>query len=184
VNVKELDIKSYYKIWGCLFQSFAKLWFSPRENIGIGNIEDIDNLKLVKDAATKSGANDFIEKLKNGYETFLTTSLKGGTDLSGGQWQKIGIARSIFANPKFIVLDEPTSALDALAEIEVFKQIESLSNEATMVIVSHRFATVRQANRILVLEDGAILEQGTHEELMANKAMYHEMFTAQALGYK
>lgn len=184
INIKDIELESYYKLWGCLFQSFAKLWFSPRENIGLGNIEDIENLKMIEEASIKAGSHDFIKKLKNGYENYLSTSFKDGVELSGGQWQKIGIARSIFANPKFIVLDEPTSALDALAEIEVFKQINSLSKESSVIIVSHRFATVRQANKILVLENGKILEQGSHEDLMKNKNTYYKMFTAQAKGYK
>lgn len=113
----------------------------------------------------------------------LDTSFKDGTDLSGGQWQKIGIARALFANPKFIVLDEPTSALDALSEEKVFEEIQKLSENTTMLIVSHRFATVRNADRIIVLDKGKISENGTHEKLMEKKGLYFEMFTAQAKGY-
>lgn len=184
VNVKEIDLQSYYKLWGVLFQNFAKHWLTPRENIALGKIEDMDRLDLVKEAARKSGADEFVQRLKNNYENMLSTDFVDGVDLSGGQWQKIGIARGIFANPKLIILDEPTSALDALAESHVFEEIEELGKDATMIIVSHRFATVRNAEKIIVLENGEIVEQGNHEELMKNKNLYHKMFTTQAEGYK
>jgi ATP-binding cassette subfamily B protein len=151
INIKNLDIKNYYKLWGVLFQSFAKLWFSVRENIGIGNIEDIEKVDLIKEAGRKSDADGFITKLINQYETLLSKDFKDGAELSGGQWQKVGIARALFANPKFIVMDEPTSALDALAEAKIFDELKELSDNSTVIIVSHRFATVRNADKILVL---------------------------------
>lgn len=184
VNIKKIDLASYYKLWGVLFQSFAKLWFSVRENIGIGNLEDIDNLDMIKQAAQKADADAYISKLPKQYETLLSRDFKGGVEPSGGQWQKIGIARAMFASPKLIVLDEPTSALDALAEAEVFANIHELSKESTIVMISHRFATVRNANMILVLKDGEILEQGNHEELLKNNQLYAKMFNEQAKGYK
>ncbi|MEP7103898.1 MAG: ABC transporter ATP-binding protein [Candidatus Dojkabacteria bacterium] len=183
INIREIDLASYYKLWGVLFQSFAKLWFSIRENIGIGNTEDINNMELIKDAARKADAEEFINKLPIKYETLLSKDFKNGTDLSGGQWQKLGIARAMFANPKLIVLDEPTSALDALAEAEVFESINELSKNSTVLVISHRFATVRNANRILVLKDGKLLEQGTHKELLENDNLYAQMFNEQAKGY-
>jgi ABC-type multidrug transport system fused ATPase/permease subunit len=182
-NIKEIDLATYYKLWGVLFQSFAKLWFSVRENIGIGNTEDVNNMSLIEQAAKKADADSFINALPHKYETLLSRDFKDGTELSGGQWQKLGIARAMFADPKLIVLDEPTSALDALAEAEVFKSINELSKESTVFVISHRFATVRNANRILVLKDGKLLEQGTHEELIQNNSLYSEMFNEQAKGY-
>jgi ATP-binding cassette subfamily B protein len=184
VNIKDLDLESYYKLWGVLFQSFAKLWLTVQENIGLGSIEDMDKMNLIEDAAKKADATEFINKLPNAYQTYLTLDLKNGTELSGGQWQKLGIARSMFANPKLIIMDEPTSALDALAEAEVFSQINHLAKDITVLIVSHRFATVRQADKIIVLENGQITEQGSHEELITKKGLYCEMFTSQAEGYK
>lgn len=183
-NIKELDLQSYYKLWGVLFQKYAQYWFTVRENIGIGNVEDIDNKDLIEKAGTKAGIDSVLEKLPNGYENMLSTDFKDGKDLSGGEWQKVGIARGLFANPKFIVLDEPTSALDALAEAKVFEEIESIAKDTTMLIVSHRFATVRNADKILVLENGQISEQGSHDELMAKNGLYFKMFTTQAEGYK
>ena len=184
INIKKIELTSYYKLWGVLFQSFAKLWLSVRENIGLGNVEDMNNMELIEQAADKADAEKFISKLPKKYETLLSKDFKNGTDLSGGQWQKLGIARAVFADPKLIVLDEPTSALDSLAESEVFKNINEISKESTIVVISHRFATVRNANRILVLKDGALLEQGTHEELLENNQLYSEMFKEQAKGYK
>ncbi|MFQ5492813.1 MAG: ABC transporter ATP-binding protein [Candidatus Dojkabacteria bacterium] len=185
VNIKELDLQSYYKLWGILFQDFAKYWFSLRENIGIGNTDDIQNMELLKAAANKASIDeDFMSKLQKGFDTMLSTEFDHGVELSGGEWQKVGIARGLFADPKLIVLDEPTSALDAIAEQKIFEEIQAIAKEATTIIVSHRFATVRNADRILVLEKGTITEQGNHEELLASSKLYHEMFTKQAKGYK
>jgi ATP-binding cassette subfamily B protein len=167
-----------------LFQNFAQYWFTARENIGIGNILEIQNTEKIKQAAAKSGADIMIEALPQTYENLLSPAFEGGIDLSGGQWQMIGIARGMFADPKLIVLDEPTSALDALAEAKVFEEIEHIAEGTTMFIVSHRFATVRNADRIFVLEQGHVTEQGSHQELMAMKGLYHKMFTTQAEGYK
>ena len=184
INIKVLDLTSYYKLWGVLFQFFARYWFTLRENVGLGNVEDIENIKFISEAGRRAGLDTILPKLTHGYENMLSTDFKDGKDLSGGEWQKIGIARGLFANPKFIVLDEPTSALDALAEARVFEEINKLAVDTSMLIVSHRFATVRNADHIIVLEKGMISEQGSHDELMKKKGLYHEMFTTQAEGYK
>jgi len=183
VNIKELDIDSYYKLWGILFQNFAKYWLSARENIGLGSINDIENIDLITKASRKSGADRIVKNLEYGYETLLSTEMNGGVDLSGGQWQKIGIARGLFSDPKLIILDEPTSALDAISEAEVFDNLSKISSQTTMLIVSHRFSTVRNADRIIVLDRGEIIEQGTHFELMQIEGIYHKMFSSQAKGY-
>lgn len=183
INIKKLDLKSYYKLWGILFQHFARYWLTLRENIGLGAIDKIKDKEKIESAAIKAGLNQLADNLPKKYETNLSTDFKNGTDLSGGQWQKVGIARGLFSDPQLIVLDEPTSALDALAEAEVFEQIDKISSDTTMIIVSHRFSTVRNADRILVLENGVISEEGTHLELMANKRLYYKMFTTQAKGY-
>ena len=185
INIKEINLESYYKIWGVLFQSFAKYWFTVNENIGIGNPQNIFNNELIKESATKAGADTFIKKLKNGYENMLSTDFENGIDLSGGQWQKIGIARGFFAQPKMIILDEPTSALDALAEAKIFEEIEKSVKDTTMIIISHRFATVRNTDKIIVIENGKIEEEGKHNDLMQNEqGLYYKMFTSKAKGYK
>jgi len=184
IDIKQLDLTAYYKLWGVLFQYFARYWFTLRENIGIGNIEDIKNSELIKAAGDKAGLDTILPKLPHGYENMMSTDFTDGKDLSGGEWQKVGIARGMFANPKFIVLDEPTSALDALAEAKVFQEIEKMASDTTMLIVSHRFATVRNADKIIVLEDGKISEQGSHEKLMTENGLYAKMFLTQAEGYK
>ena len=184
INIKEIDLTSYYKLWGVLFQYFARYWFTLRENIGIGNLEDINNIELIKAAGEKADLSSIVEKLPFHYENMLSTDFDHGKDLSGGEWQKVGIARGLFANPKFIVLDEPTSALDALAEAKVFNEITHVASDTTMIIVSHRFATVRTADKIIVLENGQISEMGSHEQLMEHKKLYYKMFTSQAEGYK
>ncbi|MDQ6985918.1 MAG: ATP-binding cassette domain-containing protein [Candidatus Dojkabacteria bacterium] len=158
--------------------------FSLKDNIAIGNLEDENNLEFIKESAEKAGINTFIDTLPEGIETLLSRDFENGTDLSGGQWQKVGIARALFANPKLVILDEPTSALDALAEARVFEEISHLAKDTTMIIVSHRFATVRNADRIIVLDEGKIIESGSHEELMNTTGLYNEMFTKQAEGYK
>jgi len=184
INIKNLNLASYYKLWGVLFQYFAKYWFSLRENIGIGNFEDINNINLIQNAANKAGLEKIISKLPNKLDNMLSTDFKDGKDLSGGEWQKVGLARGFFANPKLIILDEPTSALDAISEQEIFDEIQKVSIDTTMIIVSHRFATVRNAGKILVIENGIISEQGTHEKLMTNRTLYYKMFTVQAEGYR
>jgi len=183
INIKDLNIDEYYKLWGILFQNFAKFWLSARENIALGDIDSMNNDSYIEEAAKLSGADKFINALPMKYSTMLSTAFEGGTELSGGQWQKIGIARGLFSSPQLIVLDEPTSALDALAEQEVFESIFKMSKKSTMLMVSHRFSTVRNASRILVLGGGAIVEQGTHIELMKENGIYNKMFTVQAKGY-
>lgn len=184
VNIKEIDLPSYYKLWGILFQQFARYWLSVRENIGLGSIADIENRELIEKAGERAGVDAIVKQLPRGYETMLSSDMEGGTDLSGGQWQKIGIARGLFSDPQLIILDEPTSALDALSEAEVFDRISQISSETTMIIVSHRFSTVRNADKILVLDGGHIIEAGTHEDLIKKKGHYEKMFSSQARGYR
>ncbi|MCC7304250.1 ABC transporter ATP-binding protein [bacterium] len=184
VNIRDIDLTSYYKLWGVLLQRFAQYWFTVRENIGLSNIEDIENTSLVQRAAKHVGADKMINKLTHKYETSLSTDFKDGVELSGGQWQSIGIARGIFADPTFIILDEPTSALDALAEEKVFTEINAATKQATTIIISHRFATIRNVDKVFVLDKGIIVEQGNHQELMIRKGLYYKMFTAQAKGYE
>lgn len=184
VNIKEIDLKSYYKLWWVLFQYFARYWFTVRENIALGNLDFINDKERLERAIEKGDARELIDGLPKKEDTMLSTDFPQGVDLSGGGWQKIGIARGMFAEPRLIVLDEPTSALDALAEARVFEHIHSVAEGMTMLMVSHRFSTVRKADRIIVLEHGRIVEHGTHDELMTKNGLYHEMFETQAEWYR
>ena len=166
-----------------LFQQFARYWFTVRQNVGLSDVARIQDVEGVRRAGEKAGVDTVVDPLPDGYETMLSTDFDNGTDLSEGQWQKVGIARGLFADPYLVVLDEPTSALDAIAETEVFERIENAARDSTTIIVSHRFSTVRKADRILVLDEGEIVESGTHEELMANRRLYSQMYVAQAKGY-
>jgi ATP-binding cassette subfamily B protein len=129
-------------------------------------------------------ADKYLDTLPNGIEQIVGKMFEGGVDLSGGQWQKLALARAFFRDAPILILDEPTSAIDAKAEYEIFKNIQNLEKNKTVIIISHRFSTVRHADRILVLDDGKIIEQGTHEELIAQKGLYEELFEIQAKGYK
>lgn len=184
VNINRFNLAEYQEFFGVIFQDFFRYEFTVRENIAIGNIDDLDNQPKIENAAELSLANDVVAELKHGYNQQLGKRFVNGQELSGGQWQKVALARAYMKNAEVMILDEPTSALDARAESEVFGRFIGLTEGKTSVIISHRFSTVRQADRILVLEHGKVLEIGTHEELMKNKTLYSELFALQAEGYQ
>ncbi len=169
---------------GVIFQDFLRYSFSAADNIGVGRIEAAGDRERVIASAEQSLADPVIRKLPDGYDQMLGRVFAKGQDLSGGEWQKIAIARAYMRNAEIIVLDEPTAALDARAEAEVFTRFKNLAEGTTAVLISHRFSTVRMADRIVVVADGKVEEAGTHEELMANKARYAELFELQAAGYR
>lgn len=183
-NIKEYDLKELREQVGVIFQDYVDYYMSARENIGVGRISEIENLGLVTSAAQKSGANAVIEGLPDGYETMLGRWFDEGTQLSGGEWQKIALARAFMRDARILILDEPTSSLDAQAEYEVFAHFRVLTESKTTIFISHRFSTVRLADRILVLENGRIIENGSHKELIALGGRYAELFNLQAEAYR
>jgi len=182
-DIATIDKEAYQKLFGVIFQDFIRYEFTVKENIAVGDIAQINNLDLIERAARQSLAEEVVADLKNGYDQQLGRRFARGKNLSGGQWQKIALARAYMKDAKVMVLDEPTSALDARAEYEAFQRFIGLTKGKTSIIISHRFSTVRMADRILVLKDGKVLELGTHEELMGNNLLYAELFTLQAQGY-
>lgn len=183
-DAREYDPVELRHQFGVLFQDYVAYQLSARENIGVGRTELLDDLRVVSAAASKSGAAPVIERLPEGYDTVLGKWFDGGTQLSGGEWQKVALARAFMRDAQVLILDEPSAALDAQAEFELFSSFRELTRGRTAIFISHRFSTVRRADRILVLEDGRLVEQGTHEELVALKGRYAELFDLQASSYR
>jgi ATP-binding cassette subfamily B protein len=167
-----------------IFQDFAKYRLTVRENIGMGRDARMADTDAIRAAARDAGADGFLEALPLGYEALLAKDLAGGRDLSVGQWQRIAMARAFFRDAAFLVLDEPTAALDPKAEHALFERIRHLASGRTVLLISHRFSSVRNADRILVLDGGRLIEGGTHDELLAAAGRYAELFTLQAAAYR
>lgn len=184
IDIRHFSSEAYQQVFGAIFQDFVKYYLTAKINIAVGNIKEIDNQNRIENSAAQSLANEVIDTLPDGYDQGLGRRFKKGAELSGGQWQKIALARAYMSDAQVVILDEPTSALDARAEYEVFQRFIKLTKNRTSIIISHRFSTVRMADRILVLKDGNILELGTHEELLANQQLYSELFELQAAGYR
>lgn len=184
ININRFNKADYQEFFGVIFQDFFRYEFTVKENIAIGDIDELENHGKIENAAQLSLANEVIADLKKGYDQQLGKRFVNGMELSGGQWQKIALARAYMKDAEVMILDEPTSALDAKAESDVFERFIGLTRGKTSIIISHRFSTVRQADRILVLEHGKVLEIGTHHELMQNGLLYKELFTLQAEGYQ
>ena len=182
-DLREYNPQELREAVGVIFQDYIRFAMTASENIAIGNIGSIGNQPQIVDSAQKSLADTVIEPLPEKYKQMLGRRFTGGVDLSGGQWQKIALARAYMRDAQLLILDEPTAALDARAEHEVFIRFAELTKGKTAVLISHRFSTVRMADRILFLENGQRLEMGTHEELMAYGGNYAELFKLQAKGY-
>jgi len=183
-DLKSYDIGSLRSKIGVIFQDYIRFQFSASDNIGVGEVQYLNQLPQIKTAAEKSLADTVIDQLPEGYDQMLGKRFQGGVDLSGGQWQKIALGRAYMKSAELLILDEPTSALDARAEHEVFERFSALLEGKSAVLISHRFSTVRMADRILVLQQGEVLELGTHNELIELEGKYAELFELQAAGYQ
>jgi ATP-binding cassette, subfamily B, bacterial len=183
-DLREYDLFALRANIGVIFQDFVRYHFTAAENIAVGRIEARDDRARVEAAAERSLADEVIRKLPEGYDQVLGKRFRTGIDLSGGEWQKIAIARAYMRDAQLLILDEPTAALDARAEFEVFERFKELSRGKTVVLISHRFSSVRMADRIVVLMDGAVEADGTHAELLAQRGRYAELFELQAAGYR
>ena len=183
-DLRDYDLDDLRANMGVIFQDFVRYHLSAGENIGVGLVESMHDEARIRDAAHRALADEVIEGLPDGYAQLIGRRFKTGVDLSGGQWQKIAIARAYMRDAQVMILDEPTAALDARAEFEVFQRFKELSDNRTAVLISHRFSSVRMADRILVLADGRIEASGTHEQLMAEGGRYAELFELQAAGYR
>lgn len=184
INIKDLDLESWYKYLGVLLQDFNKYEDPVRENIYYGKVSEELNLKEIIEASTSAGAHRMITKFEKGYEQMLGRMFEEGVELSGGQWQKIALARAFFRNAPVLVLDEPTASIDAKSESEIFNKVEKLSKDKTVIIISHRFSTVRNADKIYVIDGGKIVESGSHGDLMKLEGQYATLFKLQAKGYQ
>lgn len=183
-DLREYDLDDLRRNVGVIFQDFVKFRMTAGVNIAVGNIDERTNQPRIEQSAQQSLADSVIAKLAGGYEQVLGRSFANGVELSGGEWQKIALGRAYMRDAQVLILDEPTAALDARAEYEVFQRFAELTHGKTAILISHRFSTVRMADRILVLENGQFLEIGSHDELLAKNGRYAELFQLQARGYQ
>jgi ATP-binding cassette subfamily B protein len=183
-DVRSLDRRALRRQIGVIFQDFVRYQLTARENIGFGRAEAVHDVEAIAEAARQAGADHYLERLPEGYETMLGKEFTGGYDLSIGQWQRIALARAFFRRAQLLVLDEPTASLDARAENELFEYVQALAHGRSVLLISHRFSTVKSADRIYVLHEGEIVEEGTHDELVANGGRYAELFELQASAYR
>ncbi|MFC4534495.1 ABC transporter ATP-binding protein [Sphaerisporangium dianthi] len=183
IPVEEYDLADLRRNIGVIFQDFVQYEASVRENIGFGRVTELDDIESIRRAAGKAGALPFIEELPDGFDSQLGRWFEGGRQLSGGQWQKVALARAFLRDSPIVVLDEPTAAIDAEAEAEVFGQLAQIVGRSTTLLIAHRFSTVRVADHIVVIDHGKVLEEGTHFELMERDGVYAKLFRLQAAGY-
>jgi len=184
IDIRELDPLDLRQRIGVIFQDFVRYHLPVHENIGFGQIDSATDMERIAASAKKSGADAVVEELPAGYETLLGRWFRGGHELSLGQWQKIALARAFMREAEILVLDEPTASLDAKTEYEIFRNFQELTEGKMAILISHRFSTVRMADRIVVIQDGTISELGTHDELMRLEGTYAQLFSLQAEGYR
>ena len=184
IDLREYDVESLSEQIGVIFQDFMRYEMTARDNIAVGRIHYRADTARIHTAAEKSLADGVIQRLAGRYDQMLGRRFEGGVDLSGGEWQKLALARAYLREAQVLILDEPTAALDARAEFEVFERFNELTVGKMALFISHRFSTVRMAERIIVLENGSIAEEGSHTSLMAHAGRYAEMFELQASSYR
>ncbi len=184
VDLRDYDVEALHREIGIIFQDFVRYDMPARLNIGVGRISELQHDETLWAAAKKSRADSMLARFHQGLEQMLGRRFEGGVDLSGGEWQKFALARAYLRNAQILILDEPTAALDAVAEYEVFSRFADLARDKMALLISHRFSTVRRSDRIVVIEDGGIREQGTHDELVGTGGQYARLFHLQAANYQ
>jgi ATP-binding cassette subfamily B protein len=183
VDIAELDPAGVHRRIAVIFQDFARYQLTARENIGLGAVDHIDEPDTIRAAAVHAGADQYLAAQPAGYDTILSAEYDGGRDLSGGQWQRVALARAFIRDAPLIILDEPTASMDPRAEHDLFTRIRSLYAGRTVLLISHRYNTVRAADHIYVLDAGRIIEHGNHDQLITAAGTYAELFTLQAQAY-
>ena len=182
-DLRECDPVQLRRRIAVIFQDFVRYQLSARENVGFGDVAAIDELDPITDAARRAGAHDFLQGLPSEYETTLGRLFDEGHELSSGQWQRVALARAFVRDAPLVIMDEPTAALDARAEYELFEAMRDLFTDRAVLLISHRFSSVRMADRIYVLREGEVVESGAHDELVAAGGLYAELFSLQAASY-
>jgi len=183
-DLRDYDLDSLRHNIGIIFQDFVRYDFILRENIGVSQVEAMNDEDRIREAAKRSLADSVAKRVPQGFDQMLGKRFENGVELSGGEWQKVALARAYMRDAQVLILDEPTAALDARAEYEVFLRFAELTEGRMAVLISHRFSTVRMADRILVLKGGELADDGSHEELVARGGLYAELFSLQAAGYR
>ncbi|MHC4645396.1 MAG: ABC transporter ATP-binding protein [Planctomycetota bacterium] len=183
-DLRQFDPAEWQRQIGVIFQDFTRFCVTARENVGFGRLEYLNNMLRIRAAAEASGATAFIEDFKDGWNTLLGRLFEDGQELSVGEWQNVALARAFLRDSQILILDEPTASLDAKREYEIFKRFSQCTQDKTTVLISHRFSTVKMADRILVIEDGCLVESGTHQELISLGNKYAELFNRQASAYR
>jgi ATP-binding cassette subfamily B protein len=184
IDLREYDLEDWRREIGVIFQDYMRYSMLLWENIGVGRVELIEDRPRIEKAARLSLASDVAERLEKGLDQMVGRRFTDGVDLSGGEWQKVALARAYMRDAQLLILDEPTATLDARAEHRVFQRFAELTQGKIAILISHRFSTVRMADRILVMHDGEVLEEGTHDELLGLRGQYAELFELQAAGYR
>jgi ATP-binding cassette, subfamily B, bacterial len=179
IDLRDCRQADIHRKLGVIFQDFAKYHFTAAENIRIGDLDRPEDPELLADATRRSGADEFLHKLPQGYDNILGRYFDGGVELSGGQWQKVALARAFYRDAEIVILDEPTSDIDPLAEYDIFARFRELARDKIVILVTHRLYNLKVADRIIVMDEGRVAEQGSHEELMSREGLYFKMFEKQ-----